>query len=161
MYSNRDFIGKKITDRQGRKMGTVEDLLLDVKHGLVCGFKIRESSMRRRYTSLHLRDILYIGNTMIADRFSSENFFCFEGLRTMEIINLSGDILGSVESILFCREDFKIKGFLVSEGLLRNYIKGKRIILLSHLIIGENNILYTGDNNYCCYSKIHGVEKNE
>lgn len=161
MYRNRDIIGRKIIDYKGKYLGGVEDLLIDINNNCIAGVYVKKNSLRKKYFSVLKENITYLGERIIITKTNKDNLFRFKDIKSMEVLDLKGDILGTVESLIFSKEDFKIISFVISEGFIRNYIKGKRIILIKDLIIGDKNILFVSENNYYFYSKIHGVVRDE
>jgi uncharacterized protein YrrD len=65
-----------------------------------------------------------------------------------------GSIVGMVEDVLFKEETFSIKAIIVSTGFLTNFISGKKIVLINELVLGEENILYNGENEHLSFSSI-------
>lgn len=161
MYRNRDVIGKRIINSKGKSLGIVEDLLIDITNNCVSGFYVKKSSLTKKYFCVLKENITYLGERIICTKTNEELPFMFNDMKGIEVLDLEGDILGTVESVIFSKKDFKIISFVISEGFLRNYIRGKRVILIGDLIIGDKNLLFVAENNYYFYSKIHGVVKDE
>lgn len=161
MYKMRDLLGKRVLSRKGKLLGIVDDLIIDINEGKVKGIKVKEKGFLKKAFYVLYKDIVYWGcNIIIKDKDFQKNF-TFRQMKFMEVYNLNGDIIGIVEDIIFSYSDLQLSGIVITEGFLKNYSKGKRIILLKDIIVGEESIIYTQKNPYYCYSKIHGVSKDE
>lgn len=161
MYKMRDLLGKKVLSKYGKLLGVVDDLIININDRRVEGIKVKEKGVLNKKFYVMDDDILYIGlNVIIKDK-RKGIYFTFKDMKLMEVYNLNGDIIGIVEDINFSFSDFTLNSIIISEGFLKNYSKGKRIILLKDIIVGDDNIIYIQKNPYYCYSKIHGVNENE
>lgn len=154
MYRIRDFKGKIIKDLKGKKLGIVEDVLININTNKVCGFKGREKNFLRKDFFILWEDIVYFGNNIIIKKVSNLKCFCFENIDLMEIIDLNGNVMGIVEDILFSESNFNILGLMVSESFFRRYTRGKRIILTKDIILGDKEILFHNLQSYYFYSKL-------
>ena len=77
----------------------------------------------------------------------------------MDIFDREGNNIGIAEDIIFDEENYKINGLIVSTGILRNFVYGKNIFLIRELILGDENLLYVGDQNNCnFFTTMHKIE---
>lgn len=65
----------------------------------------------------------------------------------MDVIDRNGNVIGITEDIIFDDVNFKIIAFVLSTGMLNNFLCGKKVILVNELMVGEKNILYFTKNN--------------
>jgi len=86
---------------------------------------------------------------MVINGWSKDEFLTFSSIKNMDVKNKYGDIIGIVEDLLFHEFTFKIKGIIVSLGILKNFMIGKKILLINSVILGEKYIL-----NYKDYNKV-------
>lgn len=161
MYKKRDIINKKVIDEKGKELGVVQDLIIDLDNKTVKGFKIKKNSFLKKEFYILQDNIIYFGNRIIINGGTKGNFFYFKDIKGMEVYDLRGIIIGMVEDLFISYKDFSIKSLILTEGFFKNYTKGKRIVLLEDLIVGEESAIYIKEKNYYFYSKIHGVEEND
>ena len=79
----------------------------------------------------------------------------------MEIIDLNGNIKGTIEDLIIRENDFSIKGLLISTGVIEKLLKGKQILLINQCILGEEYILYTGKDNMSLKLMPRKVKNND
>jgi len=150
MYRSKDFFLMDVNDINGKNIGFIKDILVDFNEGMVIGFVVSCYRFMRNNVSIFVDDIISFNRDMIVNKIRKDKYLELSEIRNMDIINRFGEIIGITEELLFDKKSFKIKGIIVSMGFFRNFIGGKRIILISEIIIGEENILFFG-----CYNKIN------
>jgi uncharacterized protein YrrD len=91
---------------------------------------------------------------MVINGYSKCKYITFDEIRNMDIIDRNGEIMGMLEDILFHKFSFKIHGIIITSGLIKNILKGKRILLINSLILGEKSILYYRSNNKIDFTSI-------
>ena len=79
---------------------------------------------------------------MVVKKVEKGKHLCLHSFINMDVIDKCKNIFGVVEDITFTGDTFEIKGVIVSSGFFTNLLRGKRIMLISELILGEKNILY-------------------
>ena len=136
----------EVMNIKGKKIGCVKDLIIDFNLKLVKGFVISSYKIFNKDISVYHEDIISFNSNMIIMDHKKHISLKLSTIKNMDVINKSGEIIGMVEDIIFNRENFTIKGIVVSTGFTRNFIYGKVIILLDNLILGEKN-LYCFDEN--------------
>lgn len=142
MYRGKDFFLMDVNDINGKNIGFIKDILVDFNKGMVIGFVVSCYKFMRNNVSVLVDDIISFNNDMIVNKISKDRYLELSEIRNMDIINKFGEIIGITEELLFDKKNFKIKGLIVSMGFFRNFIGGKRIILINEIIIGEENILF-------------------
>jgi len=147
MLRSKDFLLMDVLDIKGKKIGYIKDLLVDFNGGRVEGFVISTYKLFQGDLYVMTEDIIFFNKSMIAHNCVKDKRFELKQLRSMDVLNKYGDIIGMVEDILFDWNSFKIKGVLVSTGFIRNFVMGKKIILINRLILGEENLWCYGDCN--------------
>lgn len=149
MFRVKDFILMDVIDIKGRRIGFIKDVIIDFNRGEVQGFVISSYSLFQRTMSILKQNIVSFNKSMVINGWSKGKFLLFSSIKNMDVKNRYGDIIGITEDILFHEFTFKIKGVVVSSGLLKNFITGKRILLINSVILGEKSIL-----NYKDFSKV-------
>lgn len=154
MYRIRDFKGKIIKELKGKKIGVVEDVLININTNKVCGFKGKRKGLLCKSFFVLLEDVIYFGDNVIIKKVSDLTCFSFYDVKDMEVIDLNAKVIGIVEDILFSESDFDILGLVVSESFLKRYTRGKRIILIKDIILGDKEILFHNLQPYYFYNKL-------
>jgi len=147
MLRSRDFLLMDVLNIKGKKIGYIKDLLVDFNGGQVEGFVISTYKLFQGELYVLTEDIISFNNSMIISNCVKDKRFELKHLKSMDVLNRYGSIIGMVEDVLFDWNSFKIKGVLVSTGFIRNFIMGKKIILINNLILGEENLWCYGDCN--------------
>lgn len=142
MYRKKDFNYMDVIHISGKKIGFVNDLLIDMNEKKVKGFSVSSYSLFQKSTCIFMEDIISFDTVMIVSRTSKQKYLPFNELKNMDVTDGCGNIIGMVEEIVFEPEHFKIMGMVASTGFINNFIQGKEILLTDNLLIGDNNILY-------------------
>jgi uncharacterized protein YrrD len=164
MYRKKDFNYMDVLHIGGKKVGFINDLLLDVNEKRVRGFVISSYSMFAKTVYILKEDIISFNTSMIVSGTSRKKYLPFSIIKNMDVRDNCGNILGMVEEIIFEPQDFEIKGLVISTGLLSNFLNGKKIVLLSKLIIGDESLLYLDDCgkiNFTSVPHILSMEEEE
>ncbi|MCD2346079.1 PRC-barrel domain-containing protein [Clostridium guangxiense] len=142
MMRSRDFMFANAYSVDGKRIGRIEDLLLNFNDGTIEGFRINKGSIFNKSICISKDNVICISSKLIVreEEFRGE-FVEFKNIKGMETINVDGLILGVVEEIIFDEMNLKIKGLIISKGIFDNIISGKKIILQGNYIIGKNNLL--------------------
>lgn len=154
MYRSKDFILMDVIDIGGKKIGFIRDILINFNKGFVLGFNISPSKMFKKDLNVLKEDVLAFNNNMIVKNTSEEEFLKLSDFKSMDVIDIKGNILGLMEDIIFDINNFKIKGLVISTGFIHNLIHGKKVFLINDLILGEKNILYYADAKKICFTTI-------
>ncbi|MCM0648772.1 PRC-barrel domain-containing protein [Clostridium swellfunianum] len=152
MFKTKDFMLMDVVDIRGKKIGFINDIIIDFKKGDVKGFVVSSYSFFQKTLCVLKEDIVSFNKSMIVSRVLKDKLFTFSKIKGMDIINCSGNILGMAEDILFHEFTFKIQGLVVSTGFIKNLLVGKKILLVNSFIIGEQSILY-----YSAKSKVEFI----
>jgi uncharacterized protein YrrD len=64
----------------------------------------------------------------------------------MEVQDVKGNIIGIFEDVIFSF-DYCIKGLIVSSGFINKLFKGKKIVLIREVLVGDDSIIYLGKND--------------
>jgi uncharacterized protein YrrD len=142
MFRTKDFILMDVIDIKGKKIGFINDIIVDFKSGEVKGFIISSYKLFQKTLSVLNEDIVSFNKAMVVSKCRKNKFFTFSKIKNMDIINRYGEIIGMTEDILFQEFTFKIQGLVVSTGFIKNLLVGKKILLVNSIIIGEKSILY-------------------
>lgn len=127
---------------KGKKVGVVKDILIDFYNGEIKGFCISSYKIFKKNSAVLREDIISFNKKMIVSKITTNNSLTFSSIKSMDVLNKDGDIIGIVEDLIICKDTYKIKGVIISTGFVKDLVNGKRIILPKDLILGENSILY-------------------
>lgn len=158
MFKTRDFFFKKVYNIKGKKIGIIEDLYIDFHAGKILGFKVSNSSLFSKNNYVDMEDVIDIGEDMIINLIKRGSGLTFKEIKYMEIIDTLGNVKGVLEDFIIDITDYSIKAIVMSSGLVDKMIKGKQIILLNRCILGENYILYNGNEGISFKSMPHNME---
>ena len=142
MFRTKDFILMDVINIKGKKIGFINDIIVDFKSGEVKGFVISSYKLFQKTLSVLKEDIVSFNKAMVVGKCRKNKFFTFSNIKNMDIINRYGEIIGMTEDILFQEFNFKIQALVVSTGFIKNLFIGKKILLVNSIIIGEQSILY-------------------
>jgi len=159
MFKTRDFYFKKVYNINGKKIGIIEDLYIDFYQGKVVGFKVSNSILFSKKNYLDMQDIIDIGEDVIVSSIRQGEGLTFKEIKYMEVIDTLSNIKGVLEDIIIDIQDYSIKAIVISSGLIDKMIKGKQIIILNRCILGEEYILYTGNEGISFKSMPHNMEQ--
>ena len=159
MFKTRDFYFKKVYNIKGKKIGIIEDLYIDFYQGKVVGFKVSNSILFSKKNYLDMQDIIDIGEDVIVSSIRQGEGLTFKEIKYMEVIDTLSNIKGVLEDIIIDIQDYSIKAIVISSGLIDKMIKGKQIIILNRCILGEEYILYTGNEGISFKSMPHNMEQ--
>ena len=157
MYRVKSFLTKKVLYSNGKKIGNIADVVVNFNQKRVEGFSITGGSIfRRKNKIVYIEDIIYYDRSIIAQKVMEKGLLTFSKVKGMEVVDIYGNIIGIAEDILFDSK-FNIKGFVISPGLIRKIMVGKRILLMNELIFGDYDILYYGKNKFRFFSLRHSI----
>jgi uncharacterized protein YrrD len=146
MFRTKDFIFMDVVDIRGKKIGFINDIIIDFKTRQVTGFLISSYKFFQKTLTVLKEDIVSFNKTMVISKCVKHNYFTFSKIKNMDIINTYGELIGMAEDILFHEFTFRIQGIVVSTGFIKNLLTGKKILLINSIIIGERSILYYYSN---------------
>lgn len=162
MFRAKDFILMDVKNVKGKKLGYIKDVLINLNNNEVVGFALANYSIFNKELKIFKEDIIAFDQYMIVNRTLKKDAFPFSKLKTLDVIDVKGNIIGVVEEIVFNKEDFKIKGLILSTGFIKNMRIGKRVVVPKEFIVGDDNILfYSNDGNSTFYTKIHNLKKED
>lgn len=162
MFRAKDFILMDVKNTKGKKLGYIKDILINFNINQVVGFSLANYSFFGKELKVFKEDIIAFNEYMIVSRSLKKEAFSFSKLKTLDVIDVKGNIIGVVEEIIFNKENFKIKGLILSTGFMKSMSIGKRVIIPKEFIVGDDNILfYSNDANSTFYTKIHNLKKED
>ena len=142
MFKSKDFKYMDVVNVEGKKIGVIRDLLIDFNKGKVIGVEVSPIKLFHKNVSVLKADIVYFNKHMVVKKVEKEKYLSLRSFINMDVIDKCRNIFGVVEDITFTGDTFEIKGVIVSSGFITNLLRGKRIMLINELILGEENILY-------------------
>lgn len=142
MFRTRDFNFMNVIKTNGKGLGYINDVLIDIYQKKIIGFRISTRSIFKKFENVLLRDIISFNDYMIADKTSNKDIFCFSSIKNMDVKDVCGNNIGIIEDLVFSDVDFSICAVIISTGFLNNFLNGKIVALLDNLIIGDKSALY-------------------
>ncbi len=142
MFKSKDFIFMDVVSVEGKRIGFIKDLLIDFNKGKVIGFEVSPYKIFHKNVSVLKEDIIYFNKCMVVKKTETNKYLCLHSFINMDVIDKCRNVFGMVEDITFTCNNFDIKGVIISSGFITNLLRGKRIMLVSELILGEENLLY-------------------
>ncbi|MBU3141977.1 PRC-barrel domain-containing protein [Clostridium sp. CF012] len=154
MFKSKDFILMDVVTVEGKKIGFIKDLLIDFSAGKVIGFLVSPYKLFHKNVSVLKQDIIYSNKRMVVKKVDKNEYLCLHSFINMDVIDKCNNIFGMVEEITFTHDTFDIKGIIVSSGFIINLLRGKRIMLINELILGEENLLYIPNCNEYSFKSV-------
>ncbi len=142
MYSVNDLQNLRVYNLKGKYIGSVWDLALSFKENKVIGLYIKSNGMKNKKVMACIEDILAIGDSIIVNKVVDVEGVLFREIKFKEVVDDRNFILGIIEDIYIDEIEFNILGVVISTGIIRNFIEGKRIVLPYEIIIGEEQCVY-------------------
>lgn len=143
-----------ICAEDGKKIGIVNDIVFLPKSREVKALVLERKGGQVRHKLIYLKDIRNIGTDAVVVNdctcvTKDKNFSWLrnkEILRGLHIYSNNGADIGVVKDILFDYQNGCIEGFEISDGLLTDVIKGRRLIpLFGKVEFGEDSILVSNE----------------
>lgn len=158
IYRSRDFYMMEVKDVQGKKLGFINEIDINFNKACIVGFILSSYNIFQREVKVLIEDVIIFNEIMIVKKISKKKALGLNIIKGMEVIDKENNILGMVEDIVFEAINFKIKGLIISSGIVKDFISGKRILLLKDLILGDSSILsISEDKNLEFFSKPHKI----
>ena len=145
MFKWRDFYLMKVYDSKNKYIGVVEEVSIDFNKGIIEGFTISPASIIKKHTFVSSDAIVSIDKVMRIKETSKFKGLKFKEIKFIDIINANNKLIGVLEDLIIDKEEFSIKGLIISSGIFDKMFKGKEIITLKHCILCDNYILYNGN----------------
>lgn len=145
MFKWRDFYLMKVYDSKNKYIGVVEDVSIDFNKGIIEGFTISSASIIKKHTFVSSDAIVSIDKVMRIKETSKFKGLKFKEIKFIDIINANNKLIGVLEDLIIDKEEFSIKGLIISSGIFDKMFKGKEIITLKHCILCDDYILYNGN----------------
>ena len=145
MFKWRDFYLMKVYDSKNKYIGVVEDVSIDFNKGIIEGFTISPASIIKKHTFVSSDTIVSIDKVMRIKETSKFKGLKFKEIKFIDIINANNKLIGVLEDLIIDKEEFSIKGLIISSGIFDKMFKGKEIITLKHCILCDDYILYNGN----------------
>lgn len=142
MMRSRDLILVNAYSVSGKRIGMVEDFLVNFNEGIIEGFRINKGSIFSRNVCISKDNVICITSKLIVkEEEYNGSFVEFKDIKGMEAVNINGVVLGSIEELIFDEMNLNIKGIIISKGILHNVISGKKVILQDDYIMGKSSLL--------------------
>jgi uncharacterized protein YrrD len=162
MYRAKDFYMMEVKDVHGKKLGFIKDIDINFNEQCIAGFILSSYNIFKKEVKVLTEDIIIFNDIMIVKKITRKKSLELNSIKGMDVIDKDNNILGMVEEIIFEAIDFRIQGVIISSGIIKDFISGKRIFLLKNLILGDSNILCTyEDKKIEFFSRSHKIASEE
>ena len=147
MFKWRDFYLMKVYNSKNKYIGVVEDVSIDFNRGIIEGFTISPASIIKKHTFVSSDAVVSIDKVMRIRETSKFKGLKFKEIKLIDILNANNKLIGVLEDLIIDKEEFSIKGLIISSGIFDKMFKGKEIITLKHCILCDDYILYNGNDH--------------
>ncbi len=146
LLKTKDFYLLKVFDIRGKYLGLIDDIYIDFYNGIIKGFSVSNYMFFSKRNFIKTEDVVYIEDVIIIKELKEKEGVSFRSIKDIDVKDKNNIIKGVLEDLIIDRKDLSIKGLVISSGIFDRIIKGKEILLLNECILGEDFILYYGDN---------------
>lgn len=157
MVKTRDFYLIKVYDIKGKYLGVIDDLGVDFTNECIDGIYISSYSFWDKKNFIDVKDIISLEEVMIVKKAINYRGLNFKKIKDMDIVDMRNRMKGVLEDLIINKKDFSIKGIIMSSGIFDRIIKGKDILLIKECVIGEEQIIYTGNDKIALKSIPHNM----
>lgn len=130
----------------GKKIGFIEDLLVDFEKRVVSGFAISPLSSFRRRVCVYTEDIVSSEDVLTIKKVQKYSEKEFKYYKNTNVFDCENKFIGMLEDVIF-DETYKIKSYVLSGGIIRNIFHGKNIIIPEYLTLEKKRMTYDVDIN--------------
>lgn len=160
MFRKRDLLNNEVFLINGKKVGVVKEILVDFAMKKVIALEISYLGVLS-HKIIATEDIISIDKIIIVSRFSKIQGIKLSKILSLDIIDKSGNLKGNAEDIIIEKDSYYIEGIICSSGFFSKILEGKYIFTLDTLILGEENLLYFGDDKVTFKSIPHKLIKDD
>jgi len=146
MLKTKDFYLLRVYDIRGKYLGIIDDIYIDFNKGIIKGFLLSNYLLFSKKNFIKVKDIITIEDVMIIRELNTKEGIAFKSIKDIDVKDKKNIIRGVLEDLIINSKDLSIKGLIVSSGIFDRIVKGKEILLLKECILGEDFILYFGNN---------------
>lgn len=157
MLKTRDFYLIKVYDLKGKNLGVIDDIAIDFCKGEIIGFFISNFSLFSKKNYVDKRQIVSINEVMIVNEITHYEGLSFKEIKDMDVVDNNNIMKGVIEDLIIEKKDLSIKGLIMSSGIFDKMLKGKEILLLKQCVLGEDFILYSGNNSIRLQTLPHNI----
>lgn len=144
MIKSKDFYLLKVYDTKGKYLGTVEDIYINFYKEKLEGFSVSNFFKFSKKNFVKKEDIISMEEVIIIKELSFKEGIPFKSIKYMDIKDTKNIMKGVLEELIIEKDDFSIKGLIMSSGIFDKMFKGKEVLLLKNCILGEDFILNKG-----------------
>lgn len=157
MVKARDFYLIKVYDVKGKYLGVIEDLGVDFTNECIDGIYLSSFSFWSKKNFVQVSDIVSLEDVMIVKKAIKYKGLNLKKVKDMDIVDMRNRMRGVLEDLIINKKDFTIKGIIMSSGIFDRIIKGKDILLIKECVIGEEQIIFTGNDKIALKSIPHNM----
>jgi uncharacterized protein YrrD len=154
LYRSMDFFLMEVRNMQGKKIGIIKDLLINLSKSEVEGFLVTSYRFFTKNFAVYSEDVICFKDKMIVKETGKGYSLKLADIKNMEIVDLRGGTVGLLEDIIFEERNFKILGVVASDSFINNITCGKRILTVKELIFGELDIMFSGEGSKIEFSTL-------
>jgi uncharacterized protein YrrD len=149
----KQLITLKIIDKNSKEtIGKIEDVIFSKDYKTVDYLIIKNGNLIKNKAIIRYDDIEFINNNQIIykkdirqlkEKLERNIYSEYEGSQIFkkEIKDENGECIGFVRDIVINKENGKVDGFIITEGLIEDLIKGRNYLpLLDNIVIDEKAI---------------------
>lgn len=157
MLKTRDFYLLKVYDIKGKYLGVIDDIAIDFYKGNIIGFFISNFSLFSKKNYINKDEIVAINEVVIVNSITYHKGLSFKEIKDMDIMDINNTMRGVLEDLIIEKKDLSIKGLIMSSGIFDKMLKGKEILLLKQCTLGEDFILYDGNDSIKLQTLPHNI----
>lgn len=161
MLKTRDFYLIKVYDLKGKYLGVIDDIAIDFCGGEIIGFFISNFSLFSKKNYIQKDNIVAINEVLIVRSITHYKGLSFKEIKDMDIVDKNNVMRGVLEDLIIEKKDLSIKGLIMSSGIFDKMLKGKEILLLKQCVLGEDFILYNGNNSIRLQTLPHNIGNHD
>jgi uncharacterized protein YrrD len=160
MKKAKQLLGTEIVELEsGKTIGKICNVIFLPNRKKLLGFGVNCGKWVKREKVLQLKDIENIGKDLVIiknkrilsdfDRYPEFLQAINEKNRILDlkVITRSGEELGYIEDIILNEKDGSIEGYILTDGIIEDIMKGKSIIPFEdEIIFGEDTVIVNNQN---------------
>lgn len=140
MIRYRDLIGTKVVEKKnGERIGEVSDVIFKEDFQSFIGFLISDGKLLKQKKIVKLKEVRSFGKDAIMIDLEKKSSIKNPNMEEVitekeikfidkEILTQDGECLGYVKDLLFSKDDGKLIGYIITEGLIEDITKGRSFV---------------------------------
>jgi len=159
MKKSKQLVGVGIVDSQnGKIIGKIDNVVFFPGCKKILGFTVYCGKWVKKKKALLIDDVTSIGNDMIMARSGMSLVEYEKGddfykaieekckILGLQVITNKGEELGYIEDVIINEKNYCIEGYVLTDGIVEDILKGKSIIpFKEEMIFGEDTVIVNSD----------------